>query len=244
MSTVVEVPTTSRHRLIVKWTLRSLILMVSVYVVFAGLIYLDVAAYQRSEHDPASGFLALPSWTLVPTMVLGGGLAAVALVGFALWLFSVKFHRSGPLVGVLGFLTLVITGIAATLTSLSLVGLPVPSYLQSAPDAHLTRMAQQAFYEKPLRTGCVKLSGAYSHLLGGRSDMCRWLIDQLEFVAVADNPNELIYKPNPGLPLAWDSCIHYLGGHWWAVMDFDNGDGIFPPSGQTCPRSFQNEGAG
>jgi len=137
-----------------------------------------------------------------------------------------------------GIAIVLITGVATWLTSASLVGPPVPSYLQAAPDAAATAEASHAVGSAPSSESCDIVRSRTSLDLPNPYQRCvsaSGVVYSIQWTSSAENG--LIFAPNAVTPSAPDTCIRHLGGAWWAYMSEGN-----QGEERVCANSFTFQG--
>ena len=194
------------------------------------LVVIDRLVYVPTERQDPSGVFGTPAWSSVVIVLIAGAIAGiVVLLNRPLFPSRIRI-----IIGV-GVILLITAG-ATWATIVSVVGIGVPSQLQSIPSAAQTRIAQR---ESQMNGGCVVLKrgnvGAivapYQRCVGNGevTYFVNWKVSGPSYFG-------LIYsstKPKP-----WDECVEHLSGYWWAAMgDSSSGE-------KACASNFEFYGAG
>jgi hypothetical protein len=208
-----------------------------VFIVFSLLVVaLDIVIYKQSElHDPPTGLLGSPTWTLTVAIISSG------LIVSAFGATVLARRRRGGFGVALVVVIAVITTIATFLLTSSLEGIAVPRGLQRVPGPAAT--AQAALVAKTAKPGgvCVIVRSDPLHILVTPYQRCAYLgadgRSQVVYTRNWNAPagdtanNGFIYTSRAGEPIAPDTCVSHLWGHWWAWMS--EGSPVRP-----CPYSF------
>jgi hypothetical protein len=185
-----------------------------VYVLLALLIpvlvVIDRVVYVPTERQNPSGVLGMPAWSSIVIVIIAGALAEL-LVLLNRLLFPSRIRISIGLAVIL-----LITASATWATIVSVMGIGVPSQLQSIPSAAQTRIAQR---ESQMNSGCVVLKRGSVGAIVAPYQRCIGNGEVTYFVNWKDSgPSYFGLICSSIKPKPWDECVEHLSGHRWAAM--------------------------